>query len=89
MKVAGFARVATPAGVAVWLAGLCVSKCARLEEDLKNEIQDEHETQHTLNSIIHDHHPWGGFPGCKCQGPKSIIASVNSSRREDVQRFLD
>ena len=31
------------------------------------------------------------FPilGGKSQGPKSIIASVNSSRREDVQRFFD
>jgi len=101
------------AGAAIYPQKLCVEilkgiRDTAIEEDLEKEMEIESENQNTINSLIHDHHPWGGCmttravdprvdgdrrhasnPGRKGDEPKGIIASMNSFRREDVQKYFD
>ena len=56
-----------------------------IEEDLEKEMETESENQSMINSLVHNHRPWGG----EGNEPKGIIASMNSFRREDVQKYFD
>ncbi len=60
-----------------------------IEEDLEKEWEDESQNQHTINLLVHDCHPWEEQMGLRGNEAKGIIASVNSFRREDVQKYFD
>ena len=72
-----------------------------IEEDLEKDMKKESENHHNINSLVYNCHPWGGCVPCLVPTPRGkdiaryasnpggVIASVNSFRREDVQKYFD
>ena len=59
-------------------------------------MEGDNQAQNMINALVHDRYPhcagldlWDGHMAPKVNAPKGIIANVNRSPREDVQKYFD
>jgi hypothetical protein len=76
------------AGAAIYLQMLCVEilkgiRDTTIEEDMKKEMEDENQDQHMIGSLLME--PRSG----DLSAPKGIIANINKSQWENVQKYFD